>query len=63
MSATRTLTLRPKPPKPKVDVVTPADFLRYYDKKGRYILQVRHGDTWKDVPFIGSLSAIPVVTT
>lgn len=47
--------------KPKRDALLPNDFLRFIDKKGRYILQFRDGVQWRDVPFIGSLSDIQVV--
>lgn len=56
MSASKTLTL-----KPKRDALGPDDDLRYYDKKGRYILQRLKNGIWRDIPFVGSLSDVQVV--
>lgn len=36
--------------------------LRYYDKRGRYILQECVQGIWRDVPFVGSLSDVQAVT-
>lgn len=48
--------------KPKRDLTTDTDRLRYIDKKGRYLLQVRDSalDPWRNVPFVGSLSDVQV---
>lgn len=46
LKAANTMTLK----KPKEE---PINF-RYVDKKGRYILQERIGERWRDVPFVGS---------
>jgi hypothetical protein len=45
----------------KRDELRPSDYLRFIDKKGRYILQFNDGGEWRDVPFIGSLSDVQVV--
>lgn len=58
MSVTKTLTLKPKPVR---DVLESDDDLRYYDKKGRYILQRLKNGIWRDIPFVGSLSDVQVV--